>query len=94
MRRNQNHQNEALTPSLSDPLWDHPDHPLPRMSLTFLHTADLHHASPLQGLAVRDDEAATELLGASRKAFDNQIRLAIDESVDFMVIAGDVYDRD
>ena len=43
---------------------------------------------------MRGDDAANELLGASRKAFDNLIYLAIDESVDFLVIAGDVYDRD
>lgn len=60
----------------------------------FLHTADLHLDSPLQGLAMRDERAATELLGASRKAFENLIRLAIDEAVDFVVIAGDIYDRD
>ncbi len=60
----------------------------------FLHTADLHLDSPLRGLAARGDEAATELLGASRKAFGNLVRLAIDEVVDFVVIAGDVYDRD
>lgn len=60
----------------------------------FLHTADLHLDSPLKGLSMRDEAATTELLGASRKAFENLIRLAIDEAVDFMVIAGDVYDRD
>jgi len=60
----------------------------------FLHTADLHLDSPLQGLAMRHESAATELLGASRKAFENLIRLAADEAVDFVVIAGDVYDRD
>jgi DNA repair exonuclease SbcCD nuclease subunit len=43
---------------------------------------------------MRDETATSELLGASRKAFDNLIRLAIDEAVDFVVIAGDVYDRD
>lgn len=60
----------------------------------FLHTADLHLDSPLQGLSMRDEMAANELLGASRKAFENLIRLAISEAVDFVVIAGDVYDRD
>jgi DNA repair protein SbcD/Mre11 len=60
----------------------------------FIHTADLHLDSPLQGLSMRDETATSDLLGASRKAFDNLIRLAIDEAVDFVVIAGDVYDRD
>jgi len=60
----------------------------------FLHTADLHLDSPLKGLASQDDSGAQALLGASRKAFHSLIDLAIAESVDFVVIAGDVYDRD
>jgi DNA repair exonuclease SbcCD nuclease subunit len=60
----------------------------------FLHTADLHLDSPLRGLAAHDDTGAQTLLGASRKAFDALIDLAIAEAVDFVVIAGDVYDRD
>ena len=64
------------------------------MGFRFLHTADLHLDSPLKGLAAREGNATDALLGASRKAFENLIRLAIDEAVDFVVIAGDVYDRD
>ena len=60
----------------------------------FLHTADLHLDSPLQGLASREGAPVAELRGASRRAFDNLVQLAIDEEVDFLVIAGDVYDRD
>ena len=60
----------------------------------FLHTADLHLDSPLLGLAARDDANAQTLLGASRKAFEALVDLAIAENVSFVVIAGDVYDRD
>lgn len=60
----------------------------------FLHTADLHLDSPLRGLAARDDTGAETLLGASRRAFDSLIELAITEAVDFVVISGDIYDRD
>lgn len=60
----------------------------------FLHTADLHLDSPLRGLAAREDVGSQVLLGASRKAFENLISLAISEKVDFLVIAGDVYDGD
>lgn len=60
----------------------------------FLHAADLHLDSPLRGLAAREDAPVGELLGASRRALDNLIGLATDEAVDFVVIAGDVYDRD
>jgi exonuclease SbcD len=60
----------------------------------FLHTADLHLDSPLRGLAMRDEAAAQTLLGASRRAFESLVDLALAEPVDFVVIAGDVYDRD
>lgn len=60
----------------------------------FLHTADLHLDSPLRGLKSRNEEGVEALLGASRKAFEALIGLAISEAVDFVVIAGDVYDRD
>ena len=60
----------------------------------FIHTADLHLDSPLRGLAARDDTGAETLLGASRRAFDSLIDLAITEAFDFVVISGDIYDRD
>ena len=60
----------------------------------FIHTADLHLDSPLRGLASREGAPAEELRGASRRALDHLIDLAKAESVDFVVIAGDVYDRD
>lgn len=60
----------------------------------FIHTADLHLDSPLRGLASRDDAPVDELRGASRRALDNLIDLAKTENVDFVIIAGDVYDRD
>lgn len=60
----------------------------------FIHTADLHLDSPLRGLASREGAPADELRGASRRALDNLIELAKTESVDFVIIAGDIYDRD
>lgn len=60
----------------------------------FIHTADLHLDSPLRGLASREGAPAAELRGASRRALDNLIALAKTPKVDFVVIAGDVYDRD
>lgn len=60
----------------------------------FIHAADLHLDSPLRGLAAREGASPETLLGASRKAFEALIDLAITEAVDFVVIAGDVYDRD
>ena len=60
--------------------------------MRFIHTADIHLDSPLTGLAAYAD-APTELLRtATRDAFDNLVAEAISEQVDFMVIAGDLYD--
>lgn len=62
--------------------------------MKFIHTADLHLDSPLRGLSAYPDAPAQRLRTATRDAFQNLVTLAIDERVDFMVIAGDVYDGD
>ena len=61
---------------------------------TFLHAADLHLDSPLQGLSRRSQEHARRIADASRVAFDNLIGLAIGERCRFMLLAGDVFDGD
>jgi DNA repair protein SbcD/Mre11 len=60
----------------------------------FLHAADIHLDSPLVGLEAYEDAPINEIRGASRRAFDNLIELAIDEEVDFLLLAGDLYDGD
>jgi DNA repair exonuclease SbcCD nuclease subunit len=60
----------------------------------FLHAADIHLDSPLIGLEAYDDAPVEEIRGATRRAFDNLIDLAIEEDVDFVLIAGDLYDGD
>ena len=62
--------------------------------MKFIHTADLHLDSPLRGLSSYADAPAERLRTATRDAFHNLVTQAIDEQVDFMVIAGDVYDGD
>jgi DNA repair exonuclease SbcCD nuclease subunit len=62
--------------------------------MKFIHTADIHLDSPLRGLASYPDAPAERLRTATRDAFRNLVSLAVDEQVDFMVIAGDVYDGD
>jgi len=60
----------------------------------FLHAADLHLDSPLRGLEA-DPFAPAELIrGATRRALGRLVDLAIDEKVDFLLIAGDIYDGD
>lgn len=62
--------------------------------MRFIHCADLHIDSPLRGFAHRDDAPLELLTSATRQALDNLVDLAIDEAVDFVVIAGDVFDGD
>ena len=62
--------------------------------LRFLHTADIHLDSPLKGLETHEDAPVAEIRGATRRAFDNCIELAIEEAVDFLLIVGDLYDVD
>ena len=60
----------------------------------FLHAADIHLDSPLQNLALPDDSAAVLVRRATRDALDRLVDLAVEERVDFLVIAGDLYDGD
>ena len=62
--------------------------------MKFIHTADIHLDSPLRGLSSYADAPADRLRTATRDAFRNLVTQAIEEQVDFMVIAGDVYDGD
>lgn len=60
----------------------------------FIHAADPHLDSPLRGLEAHEGAPVETLRGATRKAFENLVNLAIDEAVDFVAIAGDLYDGD
>ena len=63
-------------------------------SFRFLHAADIHLDSPLKGLAGHEGYAAEKVRTATRKALHNLVSLAIEEMVDFLIIAGDLYDGD
>lgn len=58
----------------------------------FLHAADLHLDSPLRGLEADPSAPAEVIRGATRKALGKMVDLALEERVDFVVIAGDIYD--
>ncbi len=60
----------------------------------FVHAADIHLDSPLHGLSRYDGVPVEDIRGATRNAFDNLIRFAVDEAVDFVLIAGDAFDGD
>jgi exonuclease SbcD len=63
-------------------------------SFRFLHAADIHLDSPLHGLSKYEGVPTNEIRGATRAAFDSLVQRAIDEAVDFLVIAGDLFDGD
>ncbi|MDE1980744.1 MAG: DNA repair exonuclease [Betaproteobacteria bacterium] len=62
--------------------------------MRFLHCADIHLDSPLRGLERYEGAPVEEVRGASRRAFENMVQCALRERVDFVVIAGDLYDGD
>jgi DNA repair exonuclease SbcCD nuclease subunit len=62
--------------------------------MKFLHAADIHLDSPMRGLLSRGDLPANLIEASIRRAFQVLITLAIDEDVAFVVIAGDLYDRE
>ena len=60
----------------------------------FIHAADIHLDSPLHRLEEYDGAPVEEIRRASRRAFEKLMDLALDESVDFVLIAGDLFDGD
>jgi exonuclease SbcD len=58
------------------------------------HAADIHLDSPLRGLAVYEDAPVDELRSATRRALGNLVDAAIEEKVDLLLLAGDVFDGD
>lgn len=62
--------------------------------MRFIHAADIHLDSPLRGLGSYEDMPVDTLRGASRAAFTRLVDEALALQVDFMVIAGDLYDGD
>lgn len=62
--------------------------------LKFIHTSDIHLDSPLRGLEYYEGAPVDSIRGATRQAFKNLVELAISEEVDFVLIAGDLYDGD
>ncbi len=60
----------------------------------FLHCSDLHLDCPFTGLGNVDAEVARELYEATFSAFEEVERLAIEHDIDFILIAGDVYETE
>lgn len=68
---------------------------MPRIQpFRFLHTGDLHLDSPFEGVsAAAPAEVLAVLRAATTEAWRNVVRLAVAERVDFVVVAGDVFEQ-
>jgi exonuclease SbcD len=66
----------------------------PVVVIRFFHAADIHLDSPLRGLERYEGAPVEEIRGATRRAFENLVDLAVSENVAFLLLAGDLYDGD
>lgn len=64
------------------------------MDFKFIHAADIHLDSPLLGLERYEGAPVEDVRGATRRALQNLVGLALEEDVKFVLIAGDLYDGD
>ena len=60
----------------------------------FIHSADIHLDSPMHMLDKYEGAPVDEIRGATRRALENLVDLAIGRRVDFVLICGDLYDGD
>ena len=61
--------------------------------LRFVHAADLHLDSPFKGMkAAAPENVSKALRDATFTAYENIVRLCMEERVDALLVAGDVYD--
>ena len=61
-------------------------------SFRFLHCSDLHIDSPFKGLSLVQSALAEKLRNSTYQAFQNIVKLALQEEVEAVLIAGDIYD--
>lgn len=66
--------------------------PGPGVAFSFIHAADLHLGSSVQGVAVVNDYTTQTLADATYLAWDRIIDLCLINNVDFLILSGDIYD--
>jgi DNA repair protein SbcD/Mre11 len=62
--------------------------------IRFIHTGDLHLDTPFKGLSNVNQELAGRLKDATFRSFQRIIDICIEESVDFLLITGDIFDSE
>lgn len=60
--------------------------------VTFIHAADLHLGAPMRGLRALSPEWAERVRAAIGEAYGRVVQAALDRAVDFVLIAGDMFD--
>lgn len=60
----------------------------------FLHTADLHIESPYQGISRLNCALGKAMIKYGQEAYDRLIQTALDQEVDFVLLAGDSFDSE
>lgn len=60
--------------------------------LRFVHAADLHLDSPFTGLRNISPQISSTLYRATFAAYENIISLCLEENVDALLVAGDIFD--
>lgn len=63
-------------------------------SIRFLHAADLHLDAPIQSTNLFNEQWIKRLKEATWDALDHFIQLAIKKEVDFVILAGDMIDKE
>lgn len=63
-----------------------------KLSITFIHAADLHLGRVFAGLRHLPDAIYEKVLESGFQALENLIQTAIDHRVDFVLFAGDIFD--
>lgn len=63
------------------------------MKLRFIHAADLHLDSPFKGLQHLPKLVRERIMKSTFVAYEKMIQFALDQKVDFVLIAGDIYDH-
>ena len=61
-------------------------------SFSFIHAADLHLDSPFSALSLDNPDLADTMRSATFEAFEKVIQICLEKRVDFLLVAGDVYD--
>lgn len=62
--------------------------------IRFIHTGDLHLGSPLRAVGKISEELRQSILASTQKALIRMVDCALEEDVDFVVMAGDIYDNE